>query len=118
MEAVLGGPDGLFRRVTPPICGQYNQDVAGTARGFWFFPGAPNVPEDPHLALVFNNDYAPWESISIGTSLPNQVPAFFTFVPVHSGLVDREFSEVTADGSIYCYDSYYDPIAQPYTGPP
>jgi len=41
MEALLGRFDGGFRRTTPPICGQYNQDVAGSARGFWYHPGSP-----------------------------------------------------------------------------
>jgi len=27
----------------------------------------------------------------------------FTFTPAHSGTTDREFSEITADGKIYCY---------------
>jgi len=112
MEAKLGRFDGGRQRTTAPVCGEYNQDVAGTARGFWYFPGAPNVPEDPHLALIFNNDYAPWENISVGTSLPNHGPAFFIFVPTHGGLVNREFSEVTPDNNIYCYDTFYDPIGQ------
>ena len=112
MEAMLGRFDGGHARTMAPLCGQYNQDVPDTARGFWYFPGAPNVPEDPHLALIFNNDYAPWETISVGTSLPNHTPAFFTFIPTHSGLVDREFSDITADGHVYCYDTFYDPVGQ------
>jgi hypothetical protein len=118
MERLLERADGGYRRVMAPLCGQYNQDVAGTAMGFWYFPGAPNVPEDPYLSLIFNNDYAPRQTISIGRSLPNQVPTFTIFDALTSGHIDRDFRQVTADGTIYCYDSFFDPVGQPAGGPP
>ncbi len=112
MQALLGRGDGGYRRQVLPLCGQYNHDVAGTARGFWYYPGAPNVPEDPHLSLIVDDVYAPKETISVGTSLPNQTPIFYTFVANDNGQVDREFSEVRPDGNIYCYDTFYDPAGQ------
>jgi len=117
MEALLGRFDGGYHRSVAPVCGQYNHDVAGTARGFWYHPGSPNVPEDPHLGLMINNVYAPQETISIGTSLPNQTPVFYTYVPNNSGFVDRALNQVTPDGHIYCYDTFYDPIGQLSGGP-
>ncbi len=112
MEALVGRFDGGYHRTVAPICGQYNHDVAGSARGFWYHPGSPNVPEDPHLSLIIDNVYAPKETISIGTSLPNQTSVFYTFIPSNSGLVDRELSQVVSDGNIYCYDTFYDPLGQ------
>src|SRR5262249_5597074 len=112
MEAILGRFDGGYHRTTAPLCGPYNQDIAGTARGFWYYPGAPNIPEDPHLALILNNVYAPQQTISYGTSLPGQSPNFYTFIPTSAGLVNRDFAQVSADGNIYCYDTFYDPVGQ------
>jgi hypothetical protein len=31
--------------------------------------------------------------------------ASYTFTPAHSGIINREFSEVNADNKIYCYQS-------------
>src|SRR5207249_2719878 len=60
-----------------------------------------------------NNVYAPQQTISVGNSLPNGGGIWYIFTPVSgAGQVDREFSEVTADGNIYCYDTFYDPIGQ------
>ena len=117
MEALLGRFDGTFHRTTPPICGQIMYDIAGTAKGDWYYPGAPDVPEDPHLSLIDNNVSAPQETISIGDSLPNQSQAFYPFDPVSSGFVDRDFAQVTADGHIYCYDTFHDPGGA-YSGAP
>ncbi len=112
MEALLGRFDGGYRRVTPPLCGQYNQDVVGAAKGFWYHPGYPNVPEDPHLALIDNNAYAPLQTISVGNSLPNGGGQWYIFIAASSGQMNRDFSQVTADGHIYCYDTFYDPLDQ------
>ena len=112
MEALLGRFDGGFPRVTQPVCGQIMYDIAGTAKGDWYFPGAPGEPEDPHLALIDNNVSAPQQTISIGDSLPNQAQSIFTFNPNSAGFVNRDFAQVN-DNAIYCYDTFFDPIGQP-----
>lgn len=116
MQSLLGRFDGGYRRVTAPLCGRIDFDVAGTAKGDWFFPGAPNVPEDPHLSLIDNNVYAPHQTISVGTSLPNWSTNWYIFVPAGAGQVNRDFSQVTADGLTYCYDTFLDPFEQPAAG--
>ncbi|HVO32435.1 MAG TPA: hypothetical protein VMU17_00885, partial [Elusimicrobiota bacterium] len=113
MQAKLGRFDGGHRRVTPPLCGTIEADVADTAKGYWYHPGSPDNPEDPHLSLIDNNVYAPQQTISVGNSLPNGGGVWYIFTPNNAGLVDRNFSQVTADGNIYCYDTFYDPIGQP-----
>ncbi len=113
MEAKLGRFDGGYMRVTAPICGTIDEDVANTAKGYWYKPGSPDSPEDPHLSLINNNVYAPQQTISVGNSLPNS-SGYWAIFTANSGAgqVNREFSEVTADGNTYCYDSFFDPIGQ------
>lgn len=113
MEAKLGRFDGGHMRVTAPICGTIDADVAGTAKGYWYKPGSPDNPEDPHLSLIDNNVYAPQQTISVGNSLPNGGGLWYIFTPTSgAGQVNRQLSEVTADGNTYCYDSFYDAIGQ------
>ena len=116
MEALLGRFDGAVRRTVAPVCGEIGYDVAGTARGWWYKPGAPNVPDDPHLTLAPDNIDPTKQDIASGTSVPN-LQGWWTFAPVTSGFVDRDFAQVTADGHVYCYDTFMDPLGQPaYTG--
>src|SRR5260370_36264111 len=105
MRGLLGVFDGGYGRGPPPLCGQILFDIAGTAKGDWYHPGSPDIPEDPHLSLIDNNVYAPQQTISIGNSLPNCAPNFHTFNAVSAGHVDRDLSQVTADGTIYSYDT-------------
>jgi hypothetical protein len=116
MEARLGRFDGLVLRTQPPLCGGIMFDVRNTAAGRWYKPGAPDSPEDPHLALVPDNVNPAFEKISSGTSVP-QMTGFYLFSAAHSGRVNRSFSEITADGQVYCIDSFYDPVGHPaFTG--
>ncbi len=112
MQAKLGRFDGGYPRVTSPICGTIAADVANTAKGYWYHPGSPDNPEDPHLSLIDNNVYAPQQTISVGNSLPNGGGLWYIFTTASSGLHNRDFSQVTADGNIYCYDTFFDPVGQ------
>ncbi len=108
LMALFGGWRGL--RTAEPRCGEVMQDVAGTAQGNWFVdgPGATHDLNDPstlnwskQLALVHDNVDPAIAVISVGgTVMPAGTQSF---TPAHSGTVNREFSEVTNDGSIYCY---------------
>jgi hypothetical protein len=114
MQAKLGRFDGGFQRVNPPACGTIEQDVANRAKGYWYHPGSPDNPEDPHLSLIDNNVYAPQQTISVGNSLPNGGGLWYIFNPISgAGQHNREFSEVSADTNIYCYDTFLDPLDQP-----
>jgi hypothetical protein len=84
-----------------PVCGTVMQDVANRAQGRWFFDATQN--EDPHLALVHQNWDPRIGAISIGSSVPGTGPTVLMFAPVQAGRVNLDFSQVSADGNIYCY---------------
>jgi hypothetical protein len=85
------------------------QDVPGTAQGNWFFPGiylrdAPDV--SPLLALAHDYVDPSQPLFSIGTSIQGVNPGLYTFQIESQGLVNRDFSEVSADGQTYCYENF------------
>ncbi|MBV9080411.1 MAG: hypothetical protein JO102_04745, partial [Elusimicrobia bacterium] len=84
--------------------------------GDWYKIGAPDLPEDPHLALVPDNINPNVQNISCGTSVSG-LTGWRTFTPQTSGTHNRDFSQVTSDGAVYCYDNFVDPLGQPaFTG--
>jgi hypothetical protein len=114
LEARFGESDGSPLRTIEPRCGSVVQDVAGTAQGNWYkdAPSATHDWSDPatstwsqQLALVHDNVDPTGAVISIGGTIGPAAhwPGFPFFTPTHSGTVNREFSEVTADGNVYCY---------------
>ncbi|MBM4438512.1 MAG: hypothetical protein FJ029_15100 [Actinobacteria bacterium] len=44
--------------------------------------------------------------ISTGTSVPRLRVGLYSFTPRASGRVNRDFSQVTPDGQIYCYEAF------------
>jgi hypothetical protein len=113
LEPHFGLWDGSYQRVTAPVCGEINFDQAGTAFGLWYKIGSPDQPEDPHLALIKDNVFNPRQSISNGTSVPGLTSMFYPFNPLSSGTYNRDFAQVTSDGLVYCYDSFFDPAGNP-----
>ena len=101
--------DNRQKRTIEPICGQIDQDIAGTAQGVWFTKGTPqnfesSHPEDPHLALVHDNvDYVQ-PVFSIGNSLQKSgLDAGRYYYTVNkSGNINRDFGKVVP-GTIYCF---------------
>ncbi len=103
---------GLFGiiRTQPPVCGQPDQDVTGTAQGNWFPPGGLQAytDEGPVIALIHDNLLPNEELFSIGYSANItgvSGGATWYFSPQPSGTVNRDFGNVTAIGQTYCYDS-------------
>lgn len=96
-------PPKLVPRTIEPICGSIIQNVAGTAQGDWFLGEKGKVDNAGHLSLVHDNYNPAIGAISIGGTL--QYPAVINFPPTHFGTTNREFSEVKADGQIYCYQT-------------
>lgn len=82
-----------------PKCGKVMYDVVGTAAGDWFKNKIERNYITDNNALVLIHDNFQTELAKF--SLANVTS--FTFSPTHSGVINREFSEVTADGNIYCY---------------
>lgn len=101
--------DGIPRTIEP-ICGTIEQDVAGTAQGAWFVKGMGNTnSEDSSLALAYDN-FNPLKGVfSVGTAMSKSglLTGAYLFDSQSSGLINRDFKEVTADGKIYCYDSLH-----------
>jgi hypothetical protein len=109
LESKTGSVFGDQLRTAEPIGGTHMQDLPGTAQGNWFFPGtylrdAPDV--SPPLALVHDYVDPTQPLISIGTSIQGVSPGLYTFRIEAEGLVNRDFSAVTADGMTYCYENF------------
>jgi len=95
-------------RTAEPKCGLINQDIVGSAQGAWF--GQSTKEDKSHmvdqkgLSLIHNNiDPTMGEIVGGDDFSPNNL---ITFTPTHTELINRDFSEVHADGNIYCYSGY------------
>ncbi len=105
LEARFSSYTGATQRTTAPVCGEVEQDVSETAQGLWFFPNTDVYPEDPHLVLAHDNVTPSIAVFSVGTSLTGVDSGVYTFTPVDSDFINRDFSDVTVDGSRYCYET-------------
>ncbi|MDE1849020.1 MAG: hypothetical protein KGH55_03235, partial [Nanoarchaeota archaeon] len=95
-----------------PACGITMQDLPGTAQGNWYLQNATmsgnyqglNIPS--LLAIVHSNLDASLGEISAGSDLipSTDLGAQMTFTPLSSGLINREPSQITSDGNVYCFD--------------
>ena len=101
----------VFPRNAPPTCGTIMQDVPGTAQGDWYFPGAANLDETVHLALVHDIVFTSSAVFSVGTAMTNfggilQGKQYFVPKTTADGTrIDYDFNLVN-DGQIYCYDTF------------
>lgn len=108
MESRLSSYDGSVPRTAEPRVGTYMQDLPGTAQGTWFtlgasFVGATN--ENRTLALVHDYIGADQPVFSIGSEVGLR-PGLAAFSVEPSGRVNRDFSNVTADGQVFCFDRF------------
>lgn len=86
----------------PTLCGSVLQDIPGTTQGCWFLLGVTETyPEDPHLALVHSNIHPNLAVLSVGNSIPNLESKRYEVLPKDLGLLNRDFREITPDGTIY-----------------
>jgi len=117
LEARVSDYQGTPRK-REPLCGEVMQDRKGTAKGNWYLKGTPltmSFPEDPHLALADDNDRNTDRQVfSVGTSMQRSglPPAPYFFWPTSAGTTNRDFTGVTPEGGIHCYDGF-DPRQQP-----
>lgn len=89
-----------------PICGEVEQDVAGTLQGNWFFGDASaTAPEswNSHLTFGYENTDPDIAVISIGGVFTRF--GTFSFLQKTDGRINRAFDEVKPDGQTYCYES-------------
>lgn len=104
-RARFGDSTGNIIRTIEPFCGEVEQDVPGTAQGIWYLSGTQDsFPEDPHIALVHDNVDPAWGAFSVGTSLQGIAPGIYHFAPNNTGNVNRDFSHITANEEIFCYE--------------
>jgi len=92
-DKVSGGID--------PTCGEVMQDIKGTLQGNWFI-GEVEGDWENSIAFVHDNRNPSKILISIDGGFTD--PGKYEFVPMTTGFFNREFSDVTADGNIYCYE--------------
>ncbi len=108
LRAKLDSPDGATSRTASPVCGEVEQDEPGTAQGVWFLTGTTSTyPEDPHVALAHDNFDPSTGVFSVGVSMAGSglSSGLYYFDPASSGVVNRDFKDVTADGASYCYET-------------
>lgn len=94
-----------------PDCGSNMWDKAGTIQGNWVLPGTPTgpVPDVQGLAIVpYNNDPSHGDIDWGGTIAPADR---ITFKMTSTGLINRDPSQVTADGNVYCSSDGYKAIS-------
>ena len=84
-----------------PKCGEVMQDLKGTLQGNWFIG---KVEEDWENSIAFVHDNRNPSKILISISGGFTDPGKFEFVPKNAGFFNRKFSNVIADGNIYCYE--------------
>ncbi|MCL5073786.1 MAG: hypothetical protein M1308_23265 [Actinobacteria bacterium] len=98
--------DPSLKRTAEPLCGEYMQDVPGTAQGVWFKPGKTADSEENYdISLVHHNVLAQKGIFSIGTQAMSTIEAGeYPFDTQSSGLVNRDFKDITAEKQIYCFE--------------
>lgn len=96
------GDYGQQPRTAEPRCGEVMQDLPGTAQGNWYASDAGTQTDwSKELALVHDNVDPSLATISIGGTVSEH--GVWNFPPNSSGVINRDFSGVTADGLTYCY---------------
>lgn len=94
-----------------PACGTTMQDLPGTVQGNWYIPGSVahwqngQVNFSDSLSVIHVNADPAFGVVSAGGALlptTNQ-GAQMPFRAQSSGQINREPSQVTADGRVYCY---------------
>lgn len=99
--------DPTLKRTAQPFCGNYLQDIAGTAQGVWFKDQSATADNSENSALTLgHHNVLPKKGIfSVGTQTASTIEAgAYPFVTTTNGFVNRDFKDITADGQTYCYE--------------
>ncbi len=97
-------------RTIEPICGTVNQNIVGTIQGMWFGEGWKNrkdkdIPDDiQQFSFLHWNIDPTYTEIGNAGEITDGQSGQIQFIANHSGTIDREPSEVKADGKVYCYN--------------
>ncbi|MBI2595123.1 hypothetical protein HYW46_00110 [Candidatus Daviesbacteria bacterium] len=89
-----------------PKCGSFMQDKDGTIAGNWQVKDYQHQSSDSgdwgqQFAVVHDHINPEIGIIAFGGMIHE--PGMLGFEPTHTGVINREPTEVTADGKIYCY---------------
>lgn len=109
LETKLASLDGSIPRTDLPRAGTHMQDIQGTAQGNWFKPGSSMMTSsDGSSFIALAHDYIDTAQplFSIGTALPGVPMGLYGFSPRFTGQVNRDFSTITSDGTVYCYQDF------------
>lgn len=109
IEAKTGSVFGDRMRTALPVGGTYMEDLPGTAQGNWFLPGRYHSnTTDLSVFLGLAHDYTDPSQpvIAMGSSVPGMTSGLYSFTTQASGVVNRDFSAVKADGLTYCFDNF------------
>ncbi|MBI2148594.1 hypothetical protein HYU23_02850 [Candidatus Woesearchaeota archaeon] len=102
----LSDPDGQ-KRTAEPRCGEIMQDKFGTIQGNWQtkkeFRKDGDTTWSPFMGIGHDNYNASKGIIGVAGTISNS--GTINYEPEHNGTINRESSEVTADGKIYCYQN-------------
>ncbi len=97
-------------RTIEPICGTVNQNIVGTIQGMWFGEGWKTnhevdfVDDSRQFSILHWNIDPTYAELGNAGEISDGNDGQVRFIPNHSGTIDREPSEVTADGNVYCYN--------------
>jgi len=97
-------------RKIEPICGTVNQNTVGTIQGMWFGQDWKSRSDKTFVDNIRQFSFLHWNidpsyaEIGNAGEITNGQPNQLYFIAKHSGTIDREPSEVKADGNIYCYN--------------
>jgi hypothetical protein len=109
LESKTGNVFGTKMRTAQPVGGTYMQDLVGTAQGNWFTGGKYHRTATdlaPFLGLVHDYTDPAQPMMAIGNSVKGMAMGLYSFTPQSAGKINRDFSDVKADGNIYCYDNF------------
>jgi len=109
LESKTGNVFGTKMRTAPPIGGTYMQDIAAAAQGNWFTGGKyhrTTTDLSPFLGLAHDYTDPAQPMMAIGNSVKGMTMGLYSFTLQSTGKINRDFPDVKADGSIYCYDNF------------
>ncbi len=91
-------------RTDAPVCGTVEYDIDNTLQGRWYLQDSNNFGESDHIALVPSNKKPVTAGvISIGNGDVGTDAYFFDYQG--SGLINRNFRDVSQFETVYCWDT-------------
>ncbi len=110
LYSLLGGYKGPDASIDEPRCGEIYQDKPGTAQGVWVAKDL--APTDlwninKQLTLGHSNYNHKQAIFSFGNQFKEiglATNSIYGFNPLSTGLVNRDFDDITSDGQTYCFE--------------